>query len=351
MKHTYTLFILIASFTLHSQTYTNAESAEYDPVNNQWLVSNGNNIIADDGNGNLSFFGTASANTGMEVLNGILFAVDGMDIAGYDLATTNEVMRLTITGSPFLNGLTNDGSNTLYVTDFTTRVIYAVDVSDIANPSYTEFVADTINAPNGIIYDAANNRLIYVCWGTNAAIRAVDITTQDVSLIINSGITNLDGIDDDAEGNYYVSSWNPDQIIKYNSDFSVSEVLPTPSLNSPADIGYNQATDIIAIPMFSDVIFYDNSTLGIGPKKNKGFSIVPNPMGPSNRFTIELGTSLMEKLEVYDITGKKITTLMDGVAVTGSASFSLSGNELKSGIYLIKITTEEGIFFEKLMVR
>ncbi|MDC8005846.1 T9SS type A sorting domain-containing protein [Aureisphaera galaxeae] len=351
MKQIFTLFILITSFVLHGQTYTNAESAEYDPVNDQWLVSNGSNIIADDGNGNLSFFGSASANTGMEVLNGILFAVDGMDIAGYDLATANEVMRLTITGAPFLNGLTNDGNSTLYVTDFTTRTIYAVDVSDISNPFYVEFVSDTINAPNGIIYDAANNRLIYVCWGTNAAIRAVDIATQDVSLIINSGITNLDGIDDDAEGNYYISSWTPDQIIKYNSDFSASEVIPTPSLNSPADIGYNQATDIIAIPMFTDVIFYDNSTLGLGEKKSEGFSIVPNPIDASHRFSIALGASQLEKLEVFDITGKKVSAIRYEEDATGIVSFSLRDHSLKSGVYMVKLTTEEGIFFEKLAVR
>ena len=56
MKLTFALFMLMVPFFLKGQTYENAESAEYDPVNNQWLVSNGTNIIADDGEGNLSFF-------------------------------------------------------------------------------------------------------------------------------------------------------------------------------------------------------------------------------------------------------------------------------------------------------
>lgn len=350
MKLTFALFMLMVSFFLKGQTYENAESAEYDPVNNQWLVSNGTNIIVDDGEGNLSFFGTASANTGIEVLNGVLYAVDGMDIVGYDLATTNELMRLTISGAPFLNGLTNDGNTTLYVTDFTDRVIYAVDISDISNPVYTEFVSDTINAPNGIVFDEANDRLIYVCWGTNAAIRAVDIATQTVSLILSTGITNLDGIDDDAEGNYYVSSWNPAQITKYSNDFSSSEVVPTPALNFPADIGYNQATDIIAIPMFTDVLFYDNSTLGVDTHKHGGFSIVPNPLALSNDLTIQLDASIMEKLEVYDITGKKITTLLEGTTTTKRISFSLRDYQLGSGFYVLKLSTEEGVFFEMLII-
>ncbi len=346
MKRIVTLFTLMVSFFLNGQTYENAESAEYDPINDQWLVSNGSNIIADDGNGNLSFFGTASANTGMEVLNGILYAVDGMDIVGYDLATTDEVMRLTITGAPFLNGLTNDGNTTLYVTDFTDKVIYAVDISDILNPSYTEFVSDTLDAPNGIVFDEANNRLIYVCWGPNAAIRAVAIPSQTVSLILNTGITNLDGIDDDAQGNYYVSSWNPARITKYSSDFSSSEVVPTPGLNFPADIGYNQTTDIIAIPMFTNVIFYDNSTLGTHQNDYNGFTMAPNPLRLGQKLTVKLAIPAKEQPELYDIAGKKVAVLQQ---VEGS-SFSLWGHELGSGIYILKITTEDGIFYEKLIV-
>lgn len=46
----------------NAQSYQNAESVEYDPVNNQWLIpsdylaSNSSKIIADDGADNLSLF-------------------------------------------------------------------------------------------------------------------------------------------------------------------------------------------------------------------------------------------------------------------------------------------------------
>jgi hypothetical protein len=34
-----------------------------------------------------------------------------------------------------------------------------------------------VKTPNGIVYDAANNRCVYVTWGSNAPINAIDLST------------------------------------------------------------------------------------------------------------------------------------------------------------------------------
>ena len=61
MKTIFKFIFLFNVSLLMSQNYQSAESVEYDSVNSQWLVANGSRIIADDGAGNLSFFGTGNA--------------------------------------------------------------------------------------------------------------------------------------------------------------------------------------------------------------------------------------------------------------------------------------------------
>ncbi len=123
MKNVITLTIgaLFIGFQIvFGQTYQNIEYVEYDPIQNRFLVSNQNNIIQRNTDGSLDYFGNgASASYGMEVMNNILFAIDG-PVKGYDLNTGDEIMSIDIPGAGFLNGMASDGISKLYVTDFTT---------------------------------------------------------------------------------------------------------------------------------------------------------------------------------------------------------------------------------------
>ena len=344
-------FLLSVSF-LMAQNYQSAESVEYDPVNNQWLVSNGSRIIADDGDGNLSYFGTGNASHGLEVLGNTLFAVASNRIKGYDLTSEDEVMDLQIPGVSFLNGLTNDGTNTLYVTDFSTGKIYSIDVTDVNNPSYTEIVSSTGGTPNGVLFDGNNNRLLFVTWGGNAQIKAVDLGTNQVSTIITTSLSNIDGIEDDSHGNYYISSWSPARITKYNFDFTVSEIVDTPNLNSPADIGYNQTTDIMGIPMGSSVIFVDLSLLSNNDNSINTYEylVSSNPIDENSYIQFTLQDSEFIDLRIYDTSGKLIKSLMNEVKQANTYKISLANLQLSSGIYYARLRTQKGVSLMKKLV-
>ena len=100
---------------------------------------------------------------------------------------------------------------------------------DAVNLNSDVFVNNTVSTPNGIVFDGENNRLIFVNWGSNAAIKAVDLSNNSVSTIITTNLGNIDGIDDDNDGNYYISSWSPARITKYDKDFvNPPEIISTP---------------------------------------------------------------------------------------------------------------------------
>ncbi len=349
-------FILSLSFTIMTfgQNYTSAESVEYDPVNDQWLVSNGNRIITDDGSGNLGYFGAGSGSHGMEVLGDNMFVLDGDVVRGYDLSTEASVMNLNIPAAIFLNGLTNDGVATLYATDFSDKKVYSIDVTDVSSPSFTEIVSNTSDTPNGIYFDGDNNRLIYVTWGGSAKIKAIDLTNFQQTTLVTTALGNIDGIDNDSAGSYYISSWSPVRITKYSSDFSSSEIITTDPISNPADIGINEATNVLAIPIGNDVVFKQLTVLGIedfDTTTSPTITLSENPVAENSFIELGLNESSNVQLEIYNMLGQKISTLESNYLESGMHKYPLSSNSLNQGIYFIHLTSGKKVATKKFIVR
>ena len=355
-KFLYFLAFSFSFFQTQAQNYQFAESTEYDPVNNQWLSSNGNTIIADDGLANLSYFGTSSATHGMEVMDATLFAIDGNILRAFSLNTEDQISSVTIAGSSFLNGITTDGDSTVYMTDFSGKKIYRVDVSDISNMTYDIIVNSTGSTPNGIVFDGENNRLIFVNWGSNAAIKAVDLTNNSVSTIITTNLGNIDGIDDDNDGNYYISSWSPARITKYDKDFAnPPETITTPFISNPADIGYSKETDTLAIPIGNDVVFVgfeSDTTTSVQFLQNEeiALTVFPNPVTDQSYIEFELENDLDLNLQIMDNQGRLIKTLLTGSQPSGKHKVLLAGSDLPSGIYHLSLQTRSATVTRKLVI-
>jgi hypothetical protein len=351
MKNLLLISFLFSVAISLSQSYQSAESVEYDAANDRWLVANGARMIVDDGEGNLSFFGTGNATHGTEVLGNTVFTIASNKIKGYDLTSELLVMDLQIPGVGFLNGMSNDGGNILYVTDFSVGKIFSVDVSDLANPVFVELVSSTGDTPNGILYDGLSNRLLYVTWGGNAKINAVDLGSFVITTIENTGLTNIDGIVMDTNGEFYISSWGPARITKYSNDFTANEVVVTPALNSPADIGINDAF-VLGIPMGSSVIFVDVEVLGVDDVESPlNYAVSSNPINDATYIQFNLLEPTNISLELYNAHGKLISNLFEGNQVSGRHSVLLAGLNLTSGLYFSKLRTNSASFVKRLIVK
>lgn len=246
------LVAFILTTAIYSQSLSNPESVEWDAANNRWLISNTTShaILARSQSGTLTTFvpSTVSGPHGLEILGNVLYACCGTSIKGYDLTTGSQVFSLAITGASFLNGLTTDGDSVLYATDFS-----ALDIIRI-NPTTSMFYkisTNTITTPNGIIYDGANSRCVFVNWGNNAPIKAIGINSPyPVTTITNTTLDNCDGITRDHLGYYYVSDWGSDFLSRFANDFSGGFTSMTSfPLYNPADIDCKFGTiDTIGVP-------------------------------------------------------------------------------------------------------
>lgn len=254
MNYQSTFFLLAcicSSLVFQAQNLQTIESIEYDPIQGRFLVSNSNSVVHVDGDGNgvSTLPSPLAAAYGMEIFNNHLFAIHSNRVKVFDLATNTLVQNVNITGAGFLNGMASDGVARVWVTDFSTKKIHQIDFTDLANPVTTLLSNNTTTTPNGIVYDEANNRLVFVAWGSNAPIKALDLTDNTITTLATTTLGNCDGIDKDGLGNYFVASWSPNRITKYSPDFSVSEIITVAGgLSSAADICYANEIDTLAIP-------------------------------------------------------------------------------------------------------
>ena len=250
--------ISLFAFASHSQTLNSPESIEWDEANNRWLISNTGNgtILARSTTGVLSSFvsGVPSGPYGIEILGNVLYACSGTTIRGYNLTTGASVFTLNV-GATFLNGLTSDGVNFLYATDFSGKKIIKIDT---ATTTYTTLATGLAKTPNGILYEGENNRCLYVTWGTNASIMAIDLTTNAISTVLATTLSNCDGITKDGCGFYYVTSWGNNKLNKFNNTLTGSSTVVPGTLSSPADIDCKNGLieDVIGITNNSNTLSF-----------------------------------------------------------------------------------------------
>lgn len=332
---------------MNAQNLSQVESVEYDAVAGRFLASNGSSIVEVDGDGNeVAFFGTtAQAEYGMEIMNGVLFAIDNNRVKGFNLGDGSQLMNLQITGASFLNGMASDGVNRIWVTDFSVKKIHQIDVSDINNPTYTTIVANTTSTPNGIVYDGVNNRLLFVNWGSSAAIKAVDLTNNSVSTVTSTNLGNCDGIDSDSYGNFFVSSWSPTRITKFNSDFSTNQIITAPGISSPADICYAQSIDTLAIPNSGNsTITYVGFTAPTNIESlSSAFSLscYPNPLSEKSIISFSIEKSSDVEITFLDMQGRKVQTILKEHLVSGDHKILLTGMDIPAGNYLCKFKCDQ----------
>lgn len=348
---------LLCSFSLMTiaQSLSNIESVEYDPVGHRFLVGNGNNVVQVDGSGSpiaILGGGTPRADYGMEIANNYLFSIVGSAIKVYDLVDGSLVSSLTITGAGFLNGMASDGANRIWVTDFGNNKIIEINYADLQNPTYSTVVNNTNITPNGICFDGDNNRLVFVAWsGTSSDITAVSLADYSLTtLVANSSLNSIDGIDNDNYGNYYLASWSPQRITRYSSDFTVSEVITVPGgLNSAADIAYAEEIDTLIIPNTGNntvrfVGFQQLNDMDESSLKSGHMTCYPNPIRPESVISFYTSCPGRVRIDALDLQGRQVFSLMDEQCPAAIQRVVVGDVPLSSGSYLWRVESESGFY-------
>jgi len=262
------LIVLIFSTIISAQVYKVPESASYDSRSKRYFVSNygDGNIIQIDSTGTRSYFKTGlSKSLGMIIHNNILYVVTGLKmIKGFSLDDASVTFEIQINEAVFLNDITTDTAGHLYVTDSNNRAVYKID---IARKRYILFVKTKLDNPNGIIYDKSSHRLVLCYFREDAQVDQITLDDSVLSTLVKPGLDNFDGIAQDEEGNFYISSWGPGSfatgftkkgtIYKFDNSFKDKPQVFSTDHYGPADIFYAAEKNEIIVPLFlnNDVTF------------------------------------------------------------------------------------------------
>jgi hypothetical protein len=335
------LFSVALSLAAFAQNYSGPESVEYDFANSRWLIGNttSHQILARDAGGNLSILIPASSigstgPYGIEIVGNVLYACCGSRVKGFDLTTLEEVFNVNTSGT-FLNGITHDDAGNLIVTAFSSKEIFKLN---IAGETSTLLASNLGPSPNGIIFDEANNRCVFVNWGANAPIKAINLENNAVNTIITTSYSNCDGIALDGDGNYYVSVWGGNQCVKYNNDFSSSPIQVVAGLSSPADMFFNIPDMLLGIPNSgNNTVTFVQFVLNVPELLNSTSLVYPNPANTQLIIELNENSAAPQLISVYDMSGKWVQSLGTEAFVFDNDKITMNCESIESGTYWLHL--------------
>jgi hypothetical protein len=127
-------------------------------------------------------------------------------------------------------------------------------------------------------------------------------------------------------------------------------------LSAIQNLGLNSVTinDIefqkILFPVHEDPTIRENMKQVIFPKSMQLKQNYPNPFNPVTKIAFTVPITSHVKLEVYDIQGKKVSTLFDGTKRAGTHIINFDGSNLSSGVYMYKLISGEQTITKKMIL-
>ncbi len=76
----------------------------------------------------------------------------------------------------------------------------------------------------------------------------------------------------------------------------------------------------------------------------------PNPFNPSTVISYKLAENSRISLKVFDMLGREVATLANGIKAAGSHSVTFNATGLSSGIYLYQLKSSSGLLTRKMML-
>ncbi len=105
---------------------------------------------------------------------------------------------------------------------------------------------------------------------------------------------------------------------------------------------------VIALVKFENVISVNNQNkIAAGFKLYQNY---PNPFNPATIINYELQITNYVKLDVFDVTGKHIVTLVNSKQNAGKYEVDFSGESLPSGIYVYRLTAGDFTKTKKMIL-
>jgi len=101
------------------------------------------------------------------------------------------------------------------------------------------------------------------------------------------------------------------------------------------------------IPLSTDNIAYKQDGMPVTYALSQNF---PNPFNPMTTITFNLPVASHVTLEIYNVIGQNVATVVDGLHDAGSHSYEWGGSALSSGVYFYRLDAEDYTATKKMIL-
>lgn len=267
--------VFFISSIAHAETLTplwaldgfrNPESVVYDAKRKVLYVSNVNGAPdGKDGNGFISrvspggkmieaaWIKGLNAPKGLAISRDKLYAADIDSLIEIDLKTGAISKRYAAPRAKFLNDVAADQAGNIYVSDMMDDAIYR-----LAGGTFEVWLKDArLESPNGLYSEPG--RLIEGAWGVMTDgfntkvpghLNVISLRDKKIaSLGDGAPVGNLDGVEADGHGAYYVTDWMAGKLMHISASGAVKVLLKLDP--GSADLTYLKSKRILIIPMMN----------------------------------------------------------------------------------------------------
>ena len=359
----FVLVLIFPSFCQSQNLLSNPESVVYDSLRQRYLVSNWGDgaIVQMTETFEQSYFSTALQGqfqlAGLYIYGDTLLAAAGnapnAGVAAFSLVSSDLLYFVVIPDIGLPNDITSDSSGNLFVSDY-----WGSRLFKIVNRVPSLYMDSGLDYPNGLTYDPRYHRLLVLSVaGPAAPILEVNLTDSALSSLIPTYLAT-DGIAFDADFNLYVSDWNGDLVVKYDSSLANSSVFSS-SHSDPADIYFDRIHSQLCVPNFSShtVDFVPISPSGfpddLAPNLPAQFSLLsnyPNPFNASTTIGFDLKQAAEVTLAIYSPSGQLVSTLLNEWRLPGSHEVTFAAPNIASGIYFCRLRSADFSVAQKLIL-
>ncbi|MFH1195662.1 MAG: T9SS type A sorting domain-containing protein [bacterium] len=347
------IMMFVYSIQFAQNLLNGPEAVVKDPFNGDYMVVNATDgkviRVAQDWTQS-EFITGLNTPIGAVVVDSTLFVTNNSPnmIKGFNLFTGEKTFEITLPAVTLAN-LTFDGNLYLYVVDQSGKVFKV----NSKTGAFNVFVSSGLtNSLQGIVYDAANNRLIAVAFPNNSSIYSISILDSTVSVMQTTTIGKFTSAAIDSSGNIYASSGRTNSVYKFDATFSIPPIVISNGHNSPTGICLDYQNSRLIISNYGSNIIDTipisltnvDETETLAPAVFELSQNYPNPFNPSTVISFKLSVKSMIQLKIYDLLGREVATLVNEEKPAGTHSLKFSAGDgdnssITSGIYFYKITS------------
>ncbi len=102
---------------------------------------------------------------------------------------------------------------------------------------------------------------------------------------------------------------------------------------------------------FAEQTVYVDGCVGFDEvEKGSALNIYPNPITNSTKILFSIEDNSYVKLNVFNLIGKEVTTIIDGMMNSGTHAVSFDAAGLEAGIYFVRLQYNQNIYTEKITI-